>query len=116
MALQFQIDTASDPIVIRLSGGLTLGPQLAQFARQANAVISGETSGVILDFSAVTEIDSAGLGELVVLYTAGGKHSCRLCLAGTSDRINRLFETTRLSGILPQFFDLAAARKWLAAR
>ncbi|MBY0503960.1 MAG: STAS domain-containing protein [Bryobacteraceae bacterium] len=64
-----------------------------------------------MDVAAVGDVDSAGLGELVVLYTTAGQHNSRLCLVGASARFVHLLETTRLSGILPVFADEDAARR-----
>ncbi len=118
MALQFIIEPDSgngDPITIRISGGMTLGPRLLEFGRRAGSLPAPLVSnGVLLEMSAVEDIDSAGLGELVILYTAVGANGGRLGLVKPSRRIVSLLETTRLAGILPHFENEAAAAAWLA--
>lgn len=101
-----------------MSGRLTLGPQLLEFGKQiANLLNTPQAgSGLLLDMREITDIDSAGLGELVILYTTAGHHHRRLCLAGLSARLIHLLETTRLSGILPHFADNKAAQAWIDAR
>ena len=59
--------------------------------------------------AAAHEIDSAGRGELVLLYTTASQYHCRLCLVRPTPRIARMLETTKLDGILPHFDDPLAA-------
>jgi anti-anti-sigma factor len=64
--------------------------------------------------SDVDAIDSAGLGELVIVYTAAGQQNCQICLVNPSAQIVRLLDTTRLRAMLPDFQDAERARAWLA--
>lgn len=71
MTLTFTIAPA-DPILIHLTltGDLTLGPQLSDFARKAAAALTTcKPAGTFLHLAGLEQIDSAGLGELVILYT-----------------------------------------------
>ncbi len=117
MAFEFTVEQPIRPgetISIRLSGRLTLGPQLLQFGRRvADLLASLRPAGLILKMNEVEDIDSAGLGELVVLYTTAGHGGCRFCLLSPSPRIVRLLETTKLSGILPNFDDNELAQAWI---
>jgi anti-anti-sigma factor len=122
MSFYFTIDRPSgeprqsEPLSIRLSGRMTLGPQLIDFSRRvADILASRRSGGVSLDVSAVDDLDSAGLGELVVLYTTAGQNGCRVCLVNPTPRIVRLLETTKLSGILPYFPNAGEAAAWLSA-
>lgn len=115
MAFHFTVERPKGHIVVRLSGRLTLGPQLLDFGRRVTDLLGSVKSGVLLDVRAVDDIDSAGLGELVILYTTAGQYDCLLCLVGASPRFVQLLETTRLSGILPHFADEEAARSWIGA-
>ena len=93
---------------------MTLGPHLLEFSKVAIAAIqSHRSSAILLDMSGVEAIDSAGLGELVILYTAAGQSQCRLALLNPSPHIIRLLETTRLSGLLPHFDGNASAIPWI---
>jgi anti-sigma B factor antagonist len=114
MALTYQIHDSADPILISLSGKLSLGPQLARFSKDAaKAVQTQRPKGVILELSAIEEVDSSGLGELVLLYTCCDQVEARLCILTPSDRVSRVIAATRLSGILPQFDDAASATAWV---
>lgn len=117
MAMTFTCDEQGGILGIRLTGRLTLGPQLLDFGRKAAETIGRRPAkGVILDVAGIEEIDSAGLGELVILYTTASQHGCRLCLVQPTPKILQLLETTKLSGILPCYPDHTAAIAWLSAR
>lgn len=106
MAFQFSVSPAQPDKILRmeLSGRLTLGPQLVEFGRKAGEQITAERPrGVLMQISGIEEMDSAGLGELVILYTLAGQIGARVCFIQPSPRIVHLLETTRLSGILPHF-------------
>ena len=114
MALEFSIDQRQDHVLVRLTGGLTLGPQLTQFARRmASLFVSQSPCGVLFDLRGVDQIDSAGLGELVILYTSSGEAGCHLCLVKPTEHILKLLETTRLSNLFPKFSDEHAASTWI---
>jgi anti-sigma B factor antagonist len=54
---------------------------------------------VVIDLGRVEMIDSAGLGELVVVHMWARASGCTLKLAGANERIQRLFELTNLSSV-----------------
>ena len=118
MAFQFTIEPGSGPdgpVSIRLSGRMTLGPHLLEFGRRVGSLpLPRGSQALLLDMSAVEDLDSAGLGELVILYTTVGAKGGRLGLVNPSPRIVHLLETTRLAGILAHFDSTAAAAAWLA--
>jgi anti-sigma B factor antagonist len=114
MPLDFSIVNKPDYILVRLNGALTLGPQLARFGRQVGALLSAQKGGgLFLDLGGVTEVDSTGLGELVILYTTSGEAGCSLCLLQPNARVLKLLEMTKLSELFPHFSDEEAARKHL---
>jgi len=114
MALEFSFDQRQDLVLVRLIGGLTLGPQLTQFARRMTALFASQNMrGVLLDLRGVDQIDSAGLGELVILYTSSGEAGCHLCLVQPTDHILKLLETTRLANLFPKFSDEHSAGMWV---
>jgi anti-sigma B factor antagonist len=56
---------------------------------------------LVLDLSCVEMIDSAGLGELVVLYVWAQAKGNSIKLAGPDRRIRELLELTNLSSVFP---------------
>ncbi len=97
--------------ILELSGTLTLGPSLNTLRDTAREVLNtNKVSGLILRFAAVTATDSAGLGELTVVYTLAARRSCPLRVVEVSPRLGKLLELTRLDGLLPSATDVAGAK------
>lgn len=54
---------------------------------------------VILDFTEVPYVDSAGLGMLVSAFVSRQKNGRRMVLSGINQRVQRLFEITRMQDL-----------------
>ncbi|TAM90447.1 MAG: anti-sigma factor antagonist [Jatrophihabitans sp.] len=65
--------------------------------------------GVVVDLSAVSFLDSTGLGALVSSRTAAGERGVSLPVVCTSERILKLFTITGLDGVFQIFGDLDSA-------
>jgi anti-sigma B factor antagonist len=113
MPLTWTIETLPLHTVVQVDGGLTLGPNLNRFSREVSALLS---QPVILDLAHVDEIDSAGLGELVILYTAARQSNSSVSLAAAGPRVTRLLNITRLASLFPQFKTIAEASQERARR
>ncbi len=99
------IPSASDGThVVRLAGPLTL-PNVFAF----QSTVRSDTSRVlVLDFSEVPLMDSAGIGALVGAYVTRQKDGRRLALVGVNQRIHQALDVTRVESFF-QFFDSVAA-------
>jgi anti-sigma B factor antagonist len=82
--------------VLRLQGPVVLGT-LFQF--QA-AIRAKDAPTLIMDFTNVPYIDSAGIGALVGAYVSQNKDGRKLALVGCSDRLITALKVTRVE----QFF------------
>lgn len=103
--------------VLQLEGSLTLGPSLNALRDCTRDLLNGsKLSGMILNVGGVTIVDSAGLGELTVVYTFTSKRGCPLRLIHVTPNLRKMLEMTRLDGLLPTAPDLATAKKELGAR
>jgi anti-sigma B factor antagonist len=85
--------------VVDLSGMLMLGESSAILRRAIGDLVAKERSKVILNFRNVSEIDSAGVAELVAAYTTMKKHEGRLKLLNPPKKIRDMLELTRLSKV-----------------
>ena len=56
---------------------------------------------LVLDLSCVERFDSAGLGELVVLYMWAQAKGSSIKLAAPDQRVRRLLELTNLASVFP---------------
>lgn len=82
--------------VLRLHGAVVLG-NLFQFQSTLRAK---QARALIIDFTSVAYIDSAGIGALVGAYVNHSKDGRSLALVGVNDRVLNALKVTRVE----QFF------------
>ncbi len=87
--------------IVRLRGPLTI-TTLFDFQ---SLVRADQSTALILDFSDVPYVDSAGLGSVLGAYVSRQKDGRRLALVGVSDRVRNVFQLTRVD----QFFGFYAS-------
>jgi anti-anti-sigma factor len=98
--------------VITAVGNLTLGPHLKNLQQAVRAALeAGSPEGMIVDVSGLRYADSAGLGELTILYTLCNKKQCFLVLTGVPAQLKQMLELTRLDALLPSATDVEAAKR-----
>jgi anti-sigma B factor antagonist len=78
--------------VLKLSGPLTIST-LYEFQ---NLVRSNAGIGLVLDFTRVPYIDSAGVGALVGAYVRHQKNGHSLTLAGINERVRNTLKVTQV--------------------
>jgi anti-sigma B factor antagonist len=92
-----------DQRILRLQGPVVLGT-LFQFQ---STIRAKDARTLIIDFTAVPYIDSAGIGALVGAYVTHNKEGRFLALVGVSDRIHAALAVTRVEQFF-RFFDSVA--------
>jgi len=80
--------------VLRLSGPLTLST-LFEFQ---TLVRSASGASLVLDFTQVPYVDSAGVGALVGAYVRHQKDGHTLTLAGVNERVRNTLKVSRVDG------------------
>lgn len=111
MALSVRSRVENDIAILELEGTLTLGPALHAVRDTARDVLAKKRiSGIVINLAGVTLADSAGLGELTVVYTLAGKSGAGVAISGASAMLRNMLEITRLDGLLPVANDLASAK------
>jgi anti-sigma B factor antagonist len=65
---------------------------------------------VILDFTKVPFMDSAGLGALVGAYVAAERTHRKLAVAGANTQVNALIDMTQVSTLIKCYENVAAAQ------
>jgi len=98
-------DRASGAKLIQLHGPLTM-TTLFDFQE---VVRKDRTKALILDITDVPYMDSAGLGSLISAFVSCQGSKRGFALFGISDRIQQLFDLTRVSELLPSFGSLDEA-------
>jgi anti-sigma B factor antagonist len=78
--------------VLKLSGPLTIAT-LYDFQ---TLVRSNVGTGLVLDFTSVPYVDSAGVGALVGAYVRHQKEGHSLTLAGVNDRVRNTLKITQV--------------------
>src|SRR5437762_8288885 len=78
--------------VLKLSGPLTIST-LYEFQ---NLVRSTAGSGLVLDFTSVPYVDSAGVGALVGAYVRYQKEGHAVTLAGVHERVRNTLKVTQV--------------------
>ena len=97
--------------ILDLEGTLTLGPSLHGVRDTARDILNRKKLiGLVINLASVTSADSAGLGELTVVYSLAGKSGAGVAVAGASQLLRNMLEITRLDGLLPMAVDVAAAK------
>jgi len=89
--------------VLRLSGPLVIST-LFDFQAKVRA---NNSRTLIIDFTKVPYVDSAGIGALVGAYVTHQKDGHSLYLVGVSDRIHNALQVTRVDNFF-RFFNTMA--------
>jgi anti-sigma B factor antagonist len=79
------------------------------------ALLTPETSAVVVDLTEVGFLDSTGLGALVAARTSATDADVRLPIVSDRDRILKLFRITGLDGVFEIFPTVDAAVAALSA-
>jgi anti-sigma B factor antagonist len=91
--------------ILRLSGPLVIAT-LFDFQAMVRA---DNSRAVIIDFTSVPYVDSAGIGALVGAYVTHQKDGRSLALVGVSDRIHNALQVTRVEHFFRFFNTLSEA-------
>ena len=101
--MQIQERTNGGVIVLDLKGKVTLGEGDELLKSKINNLIEQGHKNIVLNFAAVSYIDSAGLGELVRTYTTVSRQGGSLKLLGLTKRITDLLSITKLLTVFETF-------------
>lgn len=68
-----------------------------------NSITEDKKEIVILDFTGITFMDSAGLGSLVLLLKAVRAHGAKMILCHVNEQVQMLFELTNMDRVFEIF-------------
>ena len=102
--------THPDQRILRLVGSLNL----VTVPGFLDALRAEKAGTLILDFSGVNLVDSAGVGSLIQTYMSFQSAKRKLGFVGMSQRILAVLEITRVRKLLPVFESLEEAQQKLA--
>ena len=96
-------------VILHLSGDLTLGPGVSALSKAArDVIVTDPPAGLVIDLTGVDRIDSAGMGELVIMNTRAGSRA-GMAICSVQSRVRELLRITHLDGVLSLYRDEAAA-------
>jgi anti-anti-sigma factor len=98
LKLKLQTEAIQDITVLRCQGRFTYRDEATAFSQKISELLPN-TRQLVVEFSGLEIIDSAGLGELVVVHMWTRASGCALKLAGANARILNLLELTNLSRV-----------------
>jgi anti-sigma B factor antagonist len=89
--------------VLAVQGRITLGESARSLLRVLEEMVSAGHTRLILDFSAVTHLDSSGLGTLLVGYNSLKAQGGTIGLLHAPRHVKELLELSRLTGVFRLF-------------
>lgn len=98
MKLDLETRAIDDVTVLYCRGRFTYRDEATAFSEKI-AELLPNTRQVVVDLSGLEVIDSAGLGELVVVHMWIRASGCSLKLSGANPRIRQLLELTNLLSV-----------------
>jgi anti-sigma B factor antagonist len=108
LKLSLETRHRGDVVVVYCQGRIVYRDEAVALSSLVGAVL--ERSGkVVLDLSGVSSIDSAGIGELVLLHTRAQAKNANLKYACPSPFVRDLFDLTRLDSFFEIHPDLNEA-------
>jgi anti-sigma B factor antagonist len=108
--LQLNLKTRrlGDVLIVHCVGRIVYRDETAVFSRVVRQALQ-HTREVVLDLKSVHSVDSAGLGELVLLHLWATSQDKVLRLVGSNRRLLELFELTNLSSVMMTYSSLEEA-------
>jgi anti-sigma B factor antagonist len=99
LKLSFEVRNRGDVMIVHCEGRIVYRDEAAALSQMVGEMLDhGEK--VVLDLSGVSAIDSAGIGELVSLYTRAQTRNVGLKFAGPSLRVRQLLDLTNLCSVI----------------
>ncbi|RPJ51339.1 MAG: anti-sigma factor antagonist [Acidobacteria bacterium] len=95
--------------ILDLEGKIRIGAETQALRSQIQALSSVGVRSLLLNLTKISEIDSCGIGELVVAYTSMTKRGGVVKLLGLNPRVHSLMSMTKLLTLFEVFNDEKAA-------
>jgi anti-sigma B factor antagonist len=97
MFLKITSKIVDDVMVVDVSGELSR--RASSLLNPLKELLADGRSKLILDLSALSYVDSSGLGQLISLWTSIGKRGGQLILLRPSPRVREQLEITKLDTV-----------------
>jgi len=97
-----------------LTGRLVLGNRLTDVEHAIREGIRQGSRKLLLDFTGLEFIDSAGIGVLAVCCGSMEREGRKVAIAGATGRVKELIELTHLNQVAGMYPDVASAHSALS--
>ena len=108
LKLSLETRNRGDVVIVHCQGRIVYRDEAAALSRVAGAVLQ-QSRKLVIDLSGVSSMDSAGIGELVLLQTWAQEKSVSLKCAGPNSLVCALLELTNLDSVLEVHSSVDAA-------
>ena len=110
MSLSMELRNVRGIPILDLSGSLDVGPSLVALTDRVTSILADfKPLRVVLNLRALSSMDSAGLGEVMLLFSRAAQQNCELVVACANESIRQAFRVTRMDGVLRLADDEEAA-------
>jgi anti-sigma B factor antagonist len=99
LKLSLETRHQADVIIVHCQGRIVYRDEAAALSRVVGEVMS-QARKIVLDLSGVSSLDSAGIGELALLYTWAQKENVEFKVAGPNNLVRTLLDLTKLDSVL----------------
>jgi anti-sigma B factor antagonist len=99
---------------ISFTGRLVLGNRLTDVDHAIREMIGQGLRKLVLDFSGLEFIDSAGIGVLAVCFGSMEREGGKVAIVGVKGRVKDLLELTHLDHVAAIYPDVASAQSALS--
>ena len=103
MALTAKVRRVGSVAIVDLNGKITLGENTGILRDELRSLLSQGNKNIILNMKDVGYVDSAGLGELVGVYTTAANQGGSVKLLHLQGKMKDLMQVTKLHTIFPAF-------------
>jgi len=86
--------------VLEMRGRLLMGPDCKLIDKEIDELIAANETRVIFDFSGVSQIDSAGVGQVVKSFARLKRSGGDLRLAGVTGMLDGVFKMTQVHKVI----------------
>jgi anti-sigma B factor antagonist len=109
-ALKLSLETRNrgDVMIVHCHGRIVYRDEAAALSRLVGEVMD-QPGKLVLDLSGVSRMDSAGIGELALIYTWSQERNVNLKCAGANELVTTLLELTNLDSVLEVYPTLDSA-------
>jgi anti-sigma B factor antagonist len=99
LKLSLETRNLGDVMIVHCQGRIVYRDEAASLSQVVEEIL-GYTDKLVVDLSGVQSIDSAGIGELVLLYTRAQEKNVSLKVAGANTLVRTLLDLTNVDRVL----------------